>query len=183
MYSGTPSPKETSYYYKVIQRMIRKAIQSGGINLAVLSLQVWLHTYATQGVKKKISHYALSTFTEQYFNNILNDSTCGIWVYIEDEHLIGFIVVDLASTFDNAMNGYEVKTLYVSAHFHRQGIGRKLLDNIKVQHGSPFWLSTWAKNEGALRFYRNLDFTIIGELSFDLDGERHENHVLRYCCT
>lgn len=163
--------------------MIRKATQSDSINLAVLSLQVWLHTYATQGVKTKVSHYVLSTFTEQYFNKMLDDSIYDIWVYIKGEHLVGFIVVDLASTFNNTTNGYEVKTLYVSEHFHRQGIGRKLLDNIKIQHGSPFWLSTWVKNEDALRFYRNLNFTIIGELSFDLDGERHENYVLSYCYT
>ncbi|QUM89377.1 GNAT family N-acetyltransferase [Moritella sp. 36] len=160
--------------------MIRKATQSDCINLAVLSLQVWLHTYATQGIRTKLSHYALSTFTEQYFNNMLDDSTCNIWVYTKDEHLVGFIVVDLASTFGCAMNGYEVKTLYVSEHFHGQGIGRKLLDKIKVQHGYPFWLSTWVKNESALRFYRHLDFTTIGELNFDIDGELHENHVLSY---
>ncbi|MEZ8297625.1 N-acetyltransferase family protein [Vibrio splendidus] len=160
--------------------MIRKARVSDCLDLAALSMQVWLHTYATQGLRRKISHYALSTFTENYFQQIINNMACETWVYIKDEHLVGFIVVDLKSYFKDETNGYEVTTLYVSEHFQGQGVGRQLLDQIKNQHGLPYWLSTWVNNHNALNFYENLRFKLIGELSFDLDGELHENHVLSY---
>ena len=42
--------------------MIRKALQSDCLDLAALSLQVWLHTYATKGIRSQISQYALSHF-------------------------------------------------------------------------------------------------------------------------
>ena len=160
--------------------MIRKARLSDCLDLAALSLQVWLHTYAGQGVRAKISHYALTTFTEHHFQQLLNNPTCQIWVYIQEEHLVGFITVDFDSSFNNEDYGYEVTTLYVSEHFHGRGVGRKLLDKIKVQHGASFWLSTWVKNRKAIDFYRNLGFKLVGKLNFELEGELHENHVFSY---
>jgi hypothetical protein len=35
--------------------MIRNAKKTDSINLAALSIQVWLHTYATEGIRKEIS--------------------------------------------------------------------------------------------------------------------------------
>ncbi|OLQ87900.1 hypothetical protein BIY21_16520 [Vibrio ponticus] len=160
--------------------MIRKAKPSDCLDLAALSLQVWLNTYATQGLRAKISHYALSTFTEHHFQQLLNNPDCQIWVYLREEHLVGFIAVDLASHFNLENHGYEITTLYVSEHFQHQGIGRKLIDEIKAQYGASFWLSTWVNNQKASDFYRKLGFYHVGNLSFDLDGELHENHVLAY---
>lgn len=150
---------------------------SDSLDLAALFLQVWLHTYATQGLRTSISHYALSTFTEHYFQQVLNNSACETWVYIKQDHLVGFIVADLKSYFNDKTNGYEVTTLYVSEHFQGQGIGRQLLEQIKIQHGLPYWLSTWVNNYQAITFYDKLGLKVIGEINFDLDGELHENHV------
>lgn len=157
--------------------MIRKARKSDCLDLAALSLQVWLQTYATKGMRTQISHYALSTFTENYFQKILNKGSCEVWVYIEDEHLVGFVSVDMKSIFNDETYGYEVTTLYVSEHFQGQGIGRQLLNEIKTQHGAPYWLSTWINNHKAINFYRNLGFKVVGELNFDLKGELHKNYV------
>ncbi|MEH6532839.1 MAG: N-acetyltransferase [Photobacterium frigidiphilum] len=157
--------------------MIRKAMLSDCLDLAALSLQVWLHTYATQGVRAQISRFALSTFTEHHFQQLLANSTNEVWLYENDEHLVGYVVVDLLSHFNDATHGYEVTTLYISEHFQGQGIGRQLLEHITAQHGLPFWLSTWVNNQKAIEFYRYLGYQIIGELNFDLDGELHKNHV------
>lgn len=159
--------------------MIRQAQKRDCINLAALSLQVWLQTYATGGLRLKISQYALSTFTELHFLEILHNKSCDIWVYIKEDHLVGFVAVNLASHFNNNdnANGFEVTTLYVSEHFQGQGIGRQLLDKVKEQYGLSFWLSTWIHNFKAINFYNNLNFSLIGQLNFNIDGELHENHV------
>lgn len=162
--------------------MIRKALKSDCLDLAVLSLQVWLHTYATKGVRFQISQYALSTFTEEYFVKLLEREFVDIRVFEEDSHLIGFIVADLNSNFEGH-SGYEIVTLYVSQHFHGKGVGRRLLKEIEKVHGSPFWLSTWVNNHGAIGFYNKLGFNIVGELNFNLEGELHRNHVLVYSDT
>jgi len=160
--------------------MIRKAKQSDCLDLAALSLQVWLNTYATEGLRLKVSHYALSTFTESHFNDLLEKPQCEIYVYIINEHLVGYIELDLEATYKVKEYGYEVATLYVSSHFHGKGIGRALLEEVKIKHGLSMWLSTWVENYPAIKFYNKLGFEIIGSLNFDLEGELYENHVLAF---
>ncbi|WP_102794560.1 GNAT family N-acetyltransferase [Bowmanella denitrificans] len=159
--------------------MIRKALKSDCLGLAALSLQVWLHTYAKQGIRPQISQYALSTFTEEHFIRLLERESIDIRVFEEDSHLIGFVVADLNARFDS-LAGYEIATLYVSQHFHGKGVGRQLLKEIESVHGLPFWLSTWVHNQDAIGFYQKLGFNIVGELNFNLQGELHRNHVLAY---
>jgi len=178
--SHTLRQTEALYAYRGIS-MIRNANQSDCLNLAALSLQVWLHTYATSGLRAQISQYALSTFTERRYSELLKQSSHDIGVYEEDDRLLGLVVVDLDSTFNGKPEtGYEVVNLYVSQHAQGRGIGSKLLKEIERLHGLPFWLSTWVKNEGAIEFYKKLGFRIIGELNFNLEGELHRNYVLSY---
>ncbi len=159
--------------------MIRSAGKKDCMDLAVLSLHVWLHTYATKGIRSQISQYAIATFTEQHFSELLDQPSIDIRVFEQEGHLIGFVVVDLESRFKQSLDyGYEVVTLYVSPHFQGSGVGRKLLKEIKGLHGLPYWLSTWVNNHEALNFYAKLGFNIVGELNFDLEGELHSNHVL-----
>lgn len=161
--------------------MIRKAKQSDCLNLAALSLQVWLHTYATKGLREQISQYALSTFTARHFSELLEHTSYDIRVFEEENRLFGMVVVNLNSTYrEKAELGYEVVSLYVSQHAQGQGIGSKLLKEIENLHGLPIWLSTWIKNYGAIAFYKKLGFRVVGELNFDLKGELHGNHVLSY---
>lgn len=160
--------------------MIRKAHPEDCIDLAALSLQVWFHTYAGDGLRNQISRYALSMFTEQYFATLVGDNQHEIWVCCIDQHLVGFVCVDLHAIYQDQANGYEVTRLYVSPHFSRRGIGRRLLEQIEREHGSVYWLTTWIHNEQAIAFYRHLGLKVIGELDFDLDGEMHKNHV--FCC-
>lgn len=80
--------------------MIRKAERKDCLDLVTLSLQVWLHTYATKGVRRLISQYALSTFTESHFVELLNQKSTDVRVFEQDSHLVGFIVVDLDSRFE-----------------------------------------------------------------------------------
>ncbi len=160
--------------------MIRKANKEDCLNLTALSIQVWLHSYARSGIRNKISRYALSTFTEQHFNKLLDDSKYRTLVFTEENHLIGYIIVNLKSYYQDKSNGYEIDTLYVQEHFHGKGIGRKLLLEIKKRFGQKFWLSTWIKNENAIGFYKHIGFKDIGQKFFKLEDELHENRVLAF---
>ena len=152
--------------------MIRKATSDDCLNLAALSLQVWLDTYATQGLRNNISSYVTSTFTESYFLQLISKPAYEIWVCDEDEYLLGFIAVDLESEFEDEVAGYEIETLYVSRHFQGKGIGSQLLKKVESTYGSPFWLSVWVNNHEAISFYKRQAFKLVGEL--------HRNHVLSY---
>jgi len=163
--------------------MIRLANKNDCQNLAALSIQVWLHTYATEGVRKEISNYVLTTFTEKYYVNLLETATYRIFVHVEKDNLLGFIVINLDSFFKNESNGYEICTFYIQEHFQGQGIGKGLLNEIKKNHGDVFWLSTWVHNNDAISFYEKCGIKDIGSIEFKLGDELHENRVLSNNCT
>jgi len=158
--------------------MIREATQRDIINLRVLCTQVWLHSYAKEGIRDEISHFILDTFTDDFFEQRLNKAKYKIFVYEKEDHLIGCIIVNLKSTFESKINGYEVSTLYVQEHFQGQGLGKEMLVHISKEFGETFWLSTWVYNTQAINFYKHLGFEDIGEIKFLLGSELHENRVL-----
>ena len=158
--------------------MIREANVSDILNLRVLCTQVWLHSYAKDGIRDEISHFILNTFTTEYFEERLNKSKYKIFVYEIDKHLVGCVIVNLKSTFENKTNGYEIDTLYVQEHFQGQGLGKEMLLKMAKYFGDTYWLSTWVYNLSAISFYKYLGFEDIGKIMFHLGDELHENRVL-----
>ncbi len=160
--------------------MIRKARKEDSINIAALSIQVWLHTYATDGIRRGISEFAIGTYTEQYFKELINNPDYRILVFIEEKHLVGYVMANLKSLWQDQSNGYEIDKLYVQEHFHGKGIGRRLISEMAARYGGRFWLSTWAHNWNAINFYKHMGFIDIGHKDFELEGELHENRVLAF---
>ena len=122
----------------------------------------------------------LSTYTEQYFNELLEDPKYRVLVFEEKSHLRAFAVVDLKSVFEDESNGFRIDKLYVQEHFQGQGIGKSMLLEIQARFGDAFWLNVWVHNEQAIGFYTSFGFEDIGRTDFDLDGELHENRVLAF---
>lgn len=168
--------------------IIRKARKSDSLNLAVLSIQVWLHTYAKQGVEDAVSKYVMSRFTQQHFEILIGNPDYGLVVATEGHALVGYCLANLQSSWTEGEEGkvgdrgYEVETLYVQEHWQGRGIGRDLLINIAQLYGPRFWLSSWVHNE-SISFYKYLGFEDIGSTSFTLGEEQHENRVLAFSGT
>ena len=164
--------------------MIQEANKTDSINLAALSIQVWLHTYASEGIRKEISSFVIKTFTEEYFDKLLSDPNYRILIFIKENHLVGYILANLESFWQDQANGYEIDKLYVQEHFQGIRIGRQLLSELAVRYGGTFWLSTWVYNEKTINFYKHLGFIDIGHTYFELDkDELHENRILAFRTT
>ena len=158
--------------------IIRKANKEDSLNLAALSIQVWLHTYAATGIRTEISRYIFDTFTQKYFEKSIENPDSQILVATKDNHLIGYIRAHFGSFWKDESNGYEIDKLYVQNHFQGRGLGKRLLNEISTQYGGTFWLSTWKYNHHAIAFYKHLGFIEIGTRYFQFEGEAHENCVL-----
>ena len=68
-----------------------------------------------------------------------------------EEQLVGFIAASRES----------IAQLYVRIGFQRRGIGRRMLAWAKEQSGGSLWLYTFARNQGAQRFYEREGFRIV----------------------
>ena len=159
--------------------MIIEASESDCINLAALSLEVWLQTYSIDGIRTENSEYALSTFTEEHFKKLLIDPKYKLLVFTEGLYLRGYALINFESWFKSEENGFEIEKLYVQGPFQGQGIGQNLLSEIITRYGNKFWLYTWVRNK-SIEFYKKFGFKDIGQYDFKFGNDTIENRVLAY---
>ena len=102
---------------------IRPARKSDAKNLVALSIYVWLHTYAKDGVRASYSKYILQAFTPEKFEAALSDPDQQIWVWEENKSLVAYLGLSTDSPCPDFPGcNVEIVTLYV-----HQGVGSALL--------------------------------------------------------
>ncbi len=162
---------------------IRYAEPADAANLAALAIQIWLQTYAKDGIRDTLSDYVLSHYTPERMAEYISDPDRRLLVAERAAHLVGYSQLHLAAACPSDTTARaEMETLYVQAHFHGGGIGAALLEAALAQcqeagHGR-LWLTVFHGNERAIRFYHNHGFREIGTDDFIVGDERHKNLVL-----
>lgn len=170
-------------YVMRLEPTIREGAAADAECLAALAIQVWLHTYATEGMRSAIAHYVLSEFTAQKFTHVLADKASQLLVAELNQHLIGYGLVKFGVVCPTRGNwSVELATLYVQEHFARAGVGSALLarcrNRVRERTGSAdVWLTVNARNASAIAFYRKHGFLQAGIAPFQFGGEVHENYV------
>ena len=162
---------------------IRAAVPQDTARLAVLATQVWLHTYATQGINAEIAQYVLSELTPDKYAVSLGDPNTSVLVAEVNDNLIGLAAVKIGAVCPiGARSTVELQALYVHEHFIGQGVGKSLLRAAEAKglatSSCPLWLTVNAKNFRATAFYAHLGYSKIGTDYFVLGSGRYENHVL-----
>jgi ribosomal protein S18 acetylase RimI-like enzyme len=163
--------------------VIRGAQPSDAAQLAVLATQVWLHTYARDGVSATIAEYVRKEITPEHYAALIQSSSARILVAESDSNLLGCAVLQLDQHSATAPDvSVELKTLYVQEHFIGKGIGATLLTGAEKMAESlarsGLWLTVNARNERALSFYSRHRYKKVGTTVFVLGGVGHENHVM-----
>ncbi|BDX06439.1 GNAT family N-acetyltransferase [Planctobacterium marinum] len=147
--------------------------------LAALAMQVWLETYAKNGVTEEHAKYVFSSFTAQSFEKLINSSSHEVIAVFSDDVLAGLAVINLESHYQTAEHGFEIERLYIHPGFRKAGYGRAMLSFISAQIGTRFWLYTWIENDSNT-FYERLGFNKIGEHRFYFGAQEVENNI--YAC-
>jgi diamine N-acetyltransferase len=168
-----------------LEPVFRQANLADAERLSVLASQVWLHTYATDGISPVIARYVLDEFSVSKFATTLTQENSTVLVAEVDANIVGYGLVNVGSACPAGDSSVEVASLYVQEHFARQGIGSALLrecQQLALQHtgSSAFWLTVNAENFPAIAFYSKHGLVKTGTAYFELGGEKHENHVMVY---
>jgi ribosomal protein S18 acetylase RimI-like enzyme len=163
--------------------IIRAAVAADACSLAALATQVFLHTYATQGISSVIAAHVQSEFTPQKFAVWLGSEATQIVVAEQDAHLLGYARIEFGAVCpERSGSTAELATLYVQEHFAGRGVGSALLAQAQrlasQRTQQALWLTVNAQNARAIAFYAAHAYSKIGTAWFVLGGERHENHVL-----
>lgn len=151
--------------------------------LAALATQVFLQTYATQGISGAVAGHVLAEFTPAKFQAWVASDTAAVLVAERHAHLVGYarLAFDAVCPVPGA-GTVELATLYVQSHFTGRGVGAALLAQAEAlalqRTPQPLWLTVNAKNLRAITFYAAQGWSRIGSARFVLGGESHPNHVL-----
>ncbi len=162
---------------------LRGAVAEDALCLSVLAMQVFLDTYATQGIRPAIAREVLAAYSEAAFAQALTDPQARLICAQRAGHLVGFAHVTLGATHELAPAGAqaELLRLYVQEPFTGQGVGTRLLaqaEQVARSGGATvFWLTPWVHNHRALLFYGRRGYQDHGLTHFISEGESHENRV------
>jgi ribosomal protein S18 acetylase RimI-like enzyme len=140
--------------------------------IAALGRWVWLDSYADAGVSSSFAAYVEQAFSIATLEAELQRGS--MWLIAVGDQLQAW--AQLGEPQDGRI---ELMRLYVVPPCHGQGLGARLLRQVRAAHPrQSVWLSAWEGNAGALRFYRREGAQVQGETWFELDGQRHRNEVL-----
>lgn len=164
--------------------VLRRADPSDAPRLAVLARWVWLDSYAGDGVESAfVSHFEEALTTETVHAS-LGDPQQALWVIEAGSALQGFAQLrrDTPSPVKCRPDlQTELTRLYVVPPCTGRGLGAQLLAAARqTWPDDGLWLSVWAGNEGAQRFYRRERGQEVGETEFMLDGQAHRNLVFAW---
>lgn len=165
-----------------LETLVRPAVRGDADALAVLGTQVWMHTYATDGVSRVIAEYVLRELSSSAMAATLADPGKHVAVAEIGGGLIAYAVLGYPSPcLHEPWTRAELATLYVQEQFLRQGVGTALLkeaERLAQNRRSGLWLTVNAGNVSAIAFYEAHGYAKAGTAFFQLGGQTYENHVL-----
>lgn len=163
---------------------LRSATPRDAATLAALSIQVFLDTYATEGVRPDLAAESFAIYSAEAFAQRLHEPARHFILAEQGCGLLGFAEVLLARLPVPAGtdHGAELVRLYVQPRAQRAGLGRTLLARAERLARewplSSLWLTAWEGNASALAFYRRMGYVDIGATSYTLQGNTYGNRVL-----
>lgn len=161
----------------------RAATPHDALSIGVLGMQVFLDTYATEGIRDAIAQEALDAFLPDTISKIISQPESLIVVAEVNHHLVGFAQVALRTDHEviGDSSAAELKRLYVQERFTGRGVGYKLLQRAeeyaRLGGASLLWATVWIGNERALGFYPRQGYEYLGSTSFTFQNETHENRL------
>jgi diamine N-acetyltransferase len=163
---------------------LRPATPADALCLGVLATQVFLDTYAPEGIRPALANEALNAFSTHAFQVLLAQPQTFIWVAEVKQHLVGFAQVSLGTAQALVVSPApaELDRLYVQEPFTRRGVGTALIGHAQAEAArlgaDTLWLTPWVGNARALRFYAKHRYVDLGATWFEMGQERHQNRVL-----
>lgn len=170
-------------FHSTADFQLRAANKDDALCLSVLAMQVFLDTYATEGIRPAIAREVLSSYSERSFAEAIASSVSHIEIAELNGHLIGFAQLTFCAAHESAPPGVqtELLRLYVQEPFTGAMVGTRLLAKVEqiasAQGATVLWLTPWVRNHRAIAFYGRRGYKDHGLTYFILEGESHENRV------
>jgi ribosomal protein S18 acetylase RimI-like enzyme len=152
--------------------LVRKCDINDLEKLKEISIHTFLDTYAHLNTEENVEKHLVHAFNDQQFHSELTNHNIAFYFFYLENRLCGYLKLCWGDAQSEKMSEeyLEIERIYVLKEFHRNGIGRKMVDHTKViskeLNKSKVWLGVWKKNPEAVAFYKKVGFKIFGEHTF-----------------
>ena len=163
--------------------LLRDARPDDALCIGVLATQVFLDTYATDGVRPVLAREALAHFSSAETAALLARPDTHFIVAERNSHLLGFVQVTLGARHDQVQGSVtaEVVRLYVQRRFQGQHLGMRLLHQAAslalAEGATQLWLTAWVGNPRAIGFYAAQGWRDVGSTDYVFEGEAFLNRI------
>ena len=162
---------------------VRQGEGGDAVCISGLAMQVFLATYATQGIRASLVYEMNDSLAVDKIRALLARRDTTFLLAEKAGHLLGFAQVTVDGTPPDGveLKSAELNRLYVLERFTGYRIGRVLLERaeqLALRKGvSAMWLTAWTGNERALVFYPRMGYKEAGTTQFTFGKESYENQV------
>ncbi|MBB6694850.1 GNAT family N-acetyltransferase [Cohnella xylanilytica] len=163
---------------------IRKAVLEDRGLLQEVGIETYYDTFKDDNSPDNMTAYLDKAFDlKQLEKELANPSSEFYWIY-SDEEPAGYLKVNVDDAQTEAMgaDSLEVERLYIRRKFHKQGLGKHLMNKaieIATERGkAKVWLGVWENNENALAFYTKLGFVRTGAHSFYMGDDEQLDWIM-----
>ncbi len=163
---------------------LRTGTTDDATTIAALAIQVFLDTYATDGVRPDVAREALRDYGVDAFLPRLREPQRRFILAERGTALVGFAELSLSdeTTPAGGERGAELVRLYIQPAAQRAGLGRQLIraaEAMATEAGlGAMWLTAWDGNHRALGFYAHEGYADIGATNYRIEGVDYGNRVL-----
>jgi diamine N-acetyltransferase len=162
---------------------IRLGAPADAETVAALAIQVFLDTYATDGVRPDLANEAFVEYGQSVFAQRMAQEGRVFYLAEQGSGLVGFAEVlrEHAESPIRNIGGSELVRLYVQPQAQGAGVGRALLKSAegcaRAARTTGLWLSAWEHNTRALSFYRRQGYRDVGHAPYVIQGRSFVNRI------
>ena len=157
--------------------------------LAALGKATFVEKFGHLYKPEDLQAFLLDNHTQEQYLKLIEDDHYQVWLASKDNEPVGYAVagpctlpVEGVSAEFLASAG-EIKRLYILSSCQGSGLGQKLMDvMIKWLNASgytPLYLSVYADNHGAQRFYQRYGFSVIQHYEFKVGEHRDPELIMQ----
>jgi diamine N-acetyltransferase len=161
----------------------REATPDDALCISVLGMQVYLDTYAPQGIRRSLAEDVLRNFSPPVIAEVMAKPDTTFIVAETNHHMVGFAQLSAYAKHELVpfSGATELNRLYIQEKFTRRGLGRELLQQAEKTAlncgASALWLTAWIGNARALAFYSSQGYEELGSTPYIFQGEEYENRL------
>ena len=163
----------------------RPAVIADALCVSALGMQVFLTTYATQGMRPVLAREAREHFSLGKIEALVRDESVSFILAESAGHLVGFVQVTHGARHVLVSHepASELDRLYVHERFTGTGtgIGKALLQRAEALAASrgaaALWLTAWVGNARAIGFYPRQGYMDVGATDYVFENGHYENRV------